>query len=130
MPCCNFLYCLQRSLPRASWWALRFTVVWGAIGKHGFSERGLQERCQTHSAGDLEVQLLAVGFGNEVRETLMELDFSNALTLDPMGLKKLLTKNKTSYTAAFAARIRANPGLPVRTPEDFRTAIKKLWRLT
>ena len=84
------------------------------------------ERCRTHPDGDLETQLVADGLGAELRETLAAVGIQHALELNDEDLVVRLRDNKTTYAAAFAARIRGDTELAQRTPEAFRAAVKQL----
>ena len=100
-----------------------------AIAKRGFSdaERAkLTGRCQTHSAGDLEAQLVFDGLGPELREILAGLGVADAQALVDEALSERLRADKTGFAAVLAARIRAVPDLAQRAPASFRTAINEL----
>ena len=100
-----------------------------SIAKRGFNdaERAeLEGRCQTHSAGDLEAQLVADGLGPELREILAGLGVAGVQALADEVLPERLRTDKTAYAAALAARIRAVPDLAQRAPSAFRTTINEL----
>ena len=100
-----------------------------AIAKRGFSDAERAEltgRCQTHSAGDLEAQLVVDGLGPELREILAGLGVAGAQALVDEALPERLRADKTGFAAVLAARIRAVPDLAQRAPAAFRTAINEL----
>ena len=97
-----------------------------AISNRGFGQAETQERCRTLSNGDLETQLIVDGLGPELREVLLALGFSNAQDLTDEELIVCLQNNKTSYAAEFATRIRSDPGLAQRAPEEIKAAITQL----
>ena len=101
-----------------------------AIGDRGFDTAELTERCRTHPDGDLEVQLVADGLGVELRETLEGLGIQNAGQLNDEELVVRLRSDKTTYAAAFAARVRGDTNLAQRAPEAFRAAVRQLRGLT
>ena len=76
--------------------------------------------------GDLETQLVADGLGAELRETLAALDIQDARELNDEDLVVRLRADKTTYAAAFAARIRGDTELAQRAPDAFRAAVKQL----
>ena len=95
-----------------------------AIRNRGFDDVELARRCRTHTAGDLEVQLVADGLGPELRETLAALDVP--VGQDDGELLTRLRANKTAYAATLAARVRGDLSLARRAPEAFRTTIEQL----
>ncbi len=95
-----------------------------AIRNRGFDDVELARRCRTHTAGDLEVQLVADGLGPELRETLAALDVP--VGQDDGELLTRLRGNKTAYAATLAARVRGDLSLARRAPEAFRTTIEQL----
>ena len=100
-----------------------------SIAKRGFSDAERAEltgRCQTHSAGDLEAQLVSDGLGSELREILAGLGVADAQALVDEALPERLRADKTGFAAVLAARIRAVPDLAQRAPAAFRTAINEL----
>ena len=101
-----------------------------AIGSRGFSDEELEERCQTHPAGDLEAQLVADGLEPELRDVLVTSGISDASQLAGDSLAARLRKNKTAYAAELAARVRRDADMARRAPEAFRTAIEQLRGLT
>ena len=96
------------------------------IGQRGFADEEVENRCQTHLAGDLEAQLVADGLGSELRDILAELSVKDAHVFKEADLKEKLRSNKTSYAAALAARFRSDRLLAQRAPAAFRIAIDKL----
>lgn len=100
------------------------------IGKRGFSNEELRRRCRTHGSGGLEAQLVADGLGPELREILAELGEQNAHDLEEQALQARLGEYKTTYAATLAARLRADPTLAERAPEEFRKAVRDLRGLT
>ena len=101
-----------------------------AIESRGFDTSESRSRCHTHPDGDLEAQLVADGLGVELRETLGGLGFQNVRELSDEGLVERLRADKTTYAAAFAARIRGETDLAQRAPEAFRSAVTQLRGLT
>lgn len=101
-----------------------------AIASRGFKAEELEARCQSHSAGDLEAQLVADGLETELREVLVISGIPEAPQLSGDVLADCLRKNKTAYAAELAGRIRQDVDLAHRAPEAFRTAIGQLRRLT
>ena len=97
-----------------------------AIENRGFDAAELTERCRTHPGGDLETQLVADGLGAELRETLAALDIQDVRELNDEDLVVRLRADKTTYVAAFAARIRGDTELAQRAPDAFRAAVKQL----
>lgn len=100
------------------------------IRKRGFSDDEVSHRCRTHSAGDLEAQLVADGLGPVVREILSGLNVSGARELGAGALPALLREHKTTCAAALAARIRADTDVAQRAPAAFRDAILNLRSLS
>ncbi len=101
-----------------------------AIAKRGFSDAERLERCRTHSAGDLEAQLVSDGLGTELRGILSELGLHEVLSFDDEELVNRLRGRKTAYAAALAARMRADSSLAQRGPEAFRWAVQQLRSLS
>lgn len=97
-----------------------------AIANRGFSDEELKERCQTHSAGDLEAQLVADGLEPELRDVLVASGIPDASQLAGDSLADRLRKNKTAYAAELAARVRQDADMARRAPQAFRTAIEQL----
>lgn len=97
-----------------------------SIGRRGFDDSEIKERCQSHRAGDLEAQLVAEGLGQNLREILAELGVKDALELTDEALLEQLGKKKTAYAAMLAARVRSEPNLAQHAPAAFRTTIEKL----
>ena len=96
------------------------------IEERGFDKDELANRCRKHPNGDLEEQLIADGFGPELREVLATLGLQDVPELDEDGLVASLRNNKTAYAAKLAARIRSDANLAQRAPEAFRAAISQL----
>ena len=92
----------------------------------GFVREPIRWRSRTHPGGDLETQLVADGLGAELRETLAALDIQDARELNDEDLVVRLRADKTTYAAAFAARIRGDTELAQRAPDAFRAAVKQL----
>ena len=99
-----------------------------AISRRGFADTDIARRCQTHSAGYLEAQLVADGLGPELRRILTELGHGDApdLTNDELLHRMRMRSNKTLCAAALSARLRIDPELARRAPVAFRTAIARL----
>ncbi len=97
-----------------------------AIASRGFSHNELQERCQTHPAGDLEAQLVADGLEPELRDVLVSAGIADAAQLTGDCLAARLRNNKTAYATKLAARVRQDADMARRTPKAFRTAIEQL----
>ena len=97
-----------------------------SLSHRGFGDDELRERCRTHSAGDLEAQLVADGLEAELREVLATLSIPNAGQLRGDELVASLRANKTAYAAELAARIRRDPDMAQRTPTAFRKTIEQL----
>lgn len=96
------------------------------ISNRGFDDDEINERCFCHKDGDLESQLVADGLETQLREILTELGVKNVSILTEEDLIDNLSKNKTDYAAALAARLRADPSLVPYAPEAFREAIDRL----
>ena len=96
------------------------------IRRRGFSDVEVSRRCRTHSAGDLETQLVANGLGPVLREILIGLNVPGAHELGDDALPALLRADKTTCAAALAARIRADTEVAQRAPPAFRNAILDL----
>ena len=101
-----------------------------AIRKRGFSDEELETRCRTHSAGDLEAQLLSDGLGPELRRILEKLGIGNAEDLLDDELLAQQRKHKTDCAALLAVRFREDPDSAQDALPAFRTAIKQLPGLT
>ena len=97
-----------------------------AIRSRGFESAELDRRCQVHAAGALEAQLVAEGFGPDLREVLVELGIQDAVELPNELLLQHLRDNKTTCAAMLAARFRADRDLAHRGPVAFRTSIDQL----
>ena len=102
-----------------------------SIAKLGFSDAEQAElagRCQTHSAVDLEAQLVANGLDPELREILTELGVKDVadLTNDELLTQIKQDKMKTDCAALLAVRFREDPDSALRAPPAFRTAIEQL----
>ena len=97
-----------------------------AIADRGFDGVELDQRCRTHTAGDLEAQLVTDELGPELRDVLAALDVQDANELSDDNLSARLRDNKTAYAAEFAARVRHDTNLARRAPEAFRTSIMQL----
>ena len=100
------------------------------VGKRGFTDEEINNRCRIHPAGDLEAQLVADGFGPVLRGILANLHVNDAPQLTDETLLKQLRKNKTYYAGKLAARLRSDSSLAQRAPDAFRTTIDKLSELT
>ena len=96
------------------------------IRSRGLADGDVAARCRTHSAGDLETQLVADGLGPVLRDILAEMNVSGAQDLAEEALPARLKADKTAFAAAFAARIRATPDLALRALPAFRDAIDDL----
>ena len=96
------------------------------IRRRGFRDDEVSRRCRTHSAGDLEAQLVTDGHGPVLREILTELDVQGARQIGDVALPALLRANKTTCAAALAARIYTDTDLARRAPAAFRNAIRDL----
>ena len=100
------------------------------IRKRGFSDDAVSHRCRTHSADDLEAQLVANRLGPELREILSQLGVPEAADIGDDQLPARLRERKTDYAASLAARFRDDASLTARAPEAFRGAIELLPGLT
>ena len=96
------------------------------IRSRGLADGDVARRCRTHSAGDLETQLVADGLGPELREILGEMNIAGAQDLTDESLPERLKADKTASAAALAARFRADPDLAQRALPAFRDAIDDL----
>ena len=96
------------------------------IRSRGLADGDVATRCRTHSAGDLETQLVADGLGPVLRDILAEMNVSGAQDLADEALPERLKADKTASAAAFAARIRADPDMAQRALPAFRKAIDDL----
>jgi len=96
------------------------------IKKIGLTDRQMDRLCHTHDAGDLESQLIADGFQEELRMILQDLRISNVKDLSESELLLHLKKRKTSYAIEFAKHLREK----VKPTNDiliaFQTAITNL----
>ena len=96
------------------------------ILKLGSEKAKLKQLCLSHSAGDLEKQLVEDGFGSELRGILAELGVRGASDLTDEALVKRLRKRKMGYAAKLADRFRVDPNLARRGPAAFREGIGTL----
>lgn len=96
------------------------------IRSRGLADLEVATRCRTHSAGDLEMQLVADGLGPVLRDILAEMKVADARELADEALPERLRADKTASAAALAARIRADPDLAQRALPAFREAIDDL----
>ena len=96
------------------------------VGKRGFTDEEINNRCRTHPAGDLEAQLVTDGLGPVLRSILADLHVNDAPQLTDEALLKQLGKNKTHYAGKLAARLRSDSNLAQRAPKAFRTTIDQL----
>ena len=94
-----------------------------AIRRRGFNDDDIARRCQRHSAGDLEAQLVADGLGPVLRDILTVMNVQGAQTLADDALAEHLRGDKIACAAALAARVQADPNLAQRTLAAFRNAI-------
>ena len=94
-----------------------------AIRRRGFNDDDIARRCQMHSAGDLEAQLVADGLGPVLRDILTVMNVQGAQTLADDALAEHLRGDKIACAAALAARVQADPNLAQRTLAAFRNAI-------
>ncbi len=92
------------------------------LHKRGFDEVELKKLCPSHSAGDLEAQLVDDGFGSELRGVLAELGVRGASDLTDKALVKRLRK-KVGYAATLADRFRVDRKMALSGPEAFRSGI-------
>ena len=76
------------------------------IRSHGFTDAQISQQCHTHKAGDLEHQLIADGFGSDLREVLSELGVRSTEDFGEQKLISELQDNKGGYAAMFAERLR------------------------
>ena len=88
-----------------------------------------EERCRTHSAGNLEQQILSDGLEPELRGALLNAGHKDAEDIDSANLESRLENFKTDYAAELALMLRGNSALASRMPEAFRNAIKDLGSL-
>ncbi len=96
------------------------------IGKRGFGAEELEARCRTHPAGDLEEQLVADGFGPELRRILLERGIDGVGEMVDSDLVRRLRERKMGYAMELAVRIRRDPLLAERAPEAFRKTLAAL----
>lgn len=89
----------------------------------------VEKRCRTHSAGNLEQQLLSDGLESELRDALWNAGHEDVEYIDSENLKKRLKNYKMDYAAELALMLRGNSALASRMPEAFRDAIEDLGRL-
>lgn len=94
-----------------------------AIRRRGFNDDDIARRCQRHSAGDLEAQLVADGLGPVLRDILTGMNVQGAQMLADDALAEHLRGDKIACAAALAARVQADPNLAQRTLAAFRNAI-------
>lgn len=97
-----------------------------AIKNRGVDAAELQERIRTHSAGDLEAQLVADGLGPELREVLMGLGTHDAHELTDDDLADVLRADKAAYASMLASRVGGDVELARRCPAAFRDAIRQM----
>ena len=96
------------------------------ILKLGSDKAKLKQLCLSHSAGDLEEQLVDDGFGSELSGILAELGVRGASNLTDKALVKRLRKKKVGYAAKLADRFRVDPSLARRGPAVYREGIGTL----
>ena len=101
-----------------------------AIANRGFSDEELSKRVRTHSAGNLEAQLIAEGLGPELKAALVTLEVHEDNDLSDDNLKELLRENKIGYAALLASSLRFSTELAQRAPKAFRDAIEQMRGLT
>ena len=103
----------------------RIREIKSRIGDPGLVE----DRCRTHSAGNLEEQLLHDGLEIALRCALKNAGHNDAQDIGPDELEKRLKNHKTDYAAELALMLRGNSALASRMPEAFRDAIENLGNL-
>ncbi len=103
----------------------RIREIKSRIGDPGLVE----DRCRTHSAGNLEEQLLHDGLEIALRCALKNAGHNDAQDIGPDELEKRLKNHKTDYAAELALMLRGNSALASRMPEAFRDAIEDLGSL-
>ena len=96
------------------------------IKNRGVDAAEVQERIQTHAAGDLEAQLVADGLGPELRQVLADLGTRDASELADGDLAYALRSDKTAYASALAARVGDDVELARRCPAAFRYSIQRM----
>ena len=97
-----------------------------AIAKRGFSDEELTKHCHFHLDGDLEAQLVADGLERELQDILASSRSADTSELVGDSLAERLRKEKKSYAAELAARIRQDAEIARRTLQAFQTAIERL----
>ena len=97
-----------------------------SIATSDFDATEVTYRCRTHPDGHLEAQLLTDGLERELRSILQTLGQTDADTIDRPTLETRIEKNKISYAAELATRIRGDDELAQRMPQKFREAISDL----
>jgi putative ATP-dependent endonuclease of the OLD family len=100
------------------------------IKTRGFPAALVDQRCRCLASGNLEQQLLADGFGTDLRDVLYTLGHVDAHTIGGADLEKRLDNTKTAYAAELARRVAVSSTLASRFPEAFRQAIADLRGLT
>jgi putative ATP-dependent endonuclease of OLD family len=100
------------------------------IARRAFERAEILRRCHCLPAGKLEDQLLHDGCEPELRDVLLKVGNSDALTLSRAELEIRLSKNKIAYAAELAARIEMGQNLVQKMPSLFRNAISALAQLT
>ena len=96
------------------------------IKGRGFAEAEVGRRCRTHSAGDLEAQLVADGLRPELLSILTELRILHTTKDNNEVLTRRMRGNKVACAGALADRIDADPGVASRAPAAFRETILSL----
>ena len=97
------------------------------IGNHCFEDAQISEQCRTHEAVDLEHQLVADGFGSDLREVLSELGVRSTEDFGEQKLISELQDNKGGYAAMFAERLRnGRISIAENQVEAFQVAIRIL----
>ena len=97
-----------------------------SIVARDFPEAFVTARCRTHSAGDLEAQMIADGLEDELRTVLTQIGVGGAASADQAALLGHLRGHKTAYAAELAALLSGNADLAGRMPQAFRDAIADL----
>jgi putative ATP-dependent endonuclease of OLD family len=96
------------------------------IKARGFPDAFVDQRCRCLASSNLEQQLLADGFGADLRDILDSLGHPDAHTIGLVDLEKRLDNAKTAYAAELAKRLAATPALAAKFPQAFRQAIADL----
>ena len=96
------------------------------IKKKGFANEELENRCYTHSSGNLEEQLISDKLGSVLMDILRDIGKTKEQNLNNEDLLKKLDGAKTDYARELAVRIRNSKDLLESTPIAFRKAIEKL----